>query len=96
MIGVEPDAILHKEAETNITKYAPHRAEILAGAPVEGCIAYGPFDVILVNGSVEFLPEICSTNWPKAVVWSPLCAAMAPPMRPIRDKRGFTARQKTK
>ncbi|MGB9154541.1 MAG: protein-L-isoaspartate O-methyltransferase [Alphaproteobacteria bacterium] len=58
VIGVEPDAILHKEAETNITKYAPHRAEILAGAPVEGCIAYGPFDVILVNGSVEFLPEI--------------------------------------
>ena len=58
IVGVEPDSLLHKEAETNIATYAPTKAEILAGAPVEGCIAYGPFDVILINGSVEFVPEI--------------------------------------
>jgi protein-L-isoaspartate(D-aspartate) O-methyltransferase len=31
---------------------------MLAGAPVEMCAVRSPFDAILVNGSVEFLPEI--------------------------------------
>lgn len=58
VVGVEPDALLHKEAESNVAEYAPGQARILAGAPVEGCVKYAPFDVIFVNGSVEFLPEL--------------------------------------
>jgi protein-L-isoaspartate(D-aspartate) O-methyltransferase len=60
VIGVEPDAVLYKEAETNAAKYAPGRVSVLAGAPVEGCISHpphAPFDVIFINGSAEFLPE---------------------------------------
>jgi protein-L-isoaspartate(D-aspartate) O-methyltransferase len=58
VVGVEPDAILHKEAEANMEKLAPSKATILAGAPVEGCIKRALFDVIFINGSVEFLPEV--------------------------------------
>jgi protein-L-isoaspartate(D-aspartate) O-methyltransferase len=58
VIAVEPDALLHKEAEANGTTHAPGKIRFLAGAPVEGCISHAPFDVIFVNGSVEFLPEI--------------------------------------
>lgn len=54
---VEPDALLHEEAEKNIAAYVPGKATVFAGAPVEGCIAQAPFDVIFINGSVEFLPE---------------------------------------
>ncbi|MDD3371244.1 MAG: protein-L-isoaspartate O-methyltransferase [Alphaproteobacteria bacterium] len=55
--SVEPDALLHKEAEKNISSLAPGKATILAGAPVEGCIARAPFDVIFINGSVEYVPD---------------------------------------
>lgn len=55
--GVEPDAILHKEAEKNVALYAPGRATILAGAPVEGCRVHAPFDVILINGSVDSVSD---------------------------------------
>jgi protein-L-isoaspartate(D-aspartate) O-methyltransferase len=58
VVGVEPDALLHKEAEINKNEYSPHKVEILAGAPIEGCAIYAPFNVILINGSVEYMPEI--------------------------------------
>ena len=58
VFSVEPDALLHQEAERNVAAYAHGEATVLAGAPVEGCIAHAPFDVIFVNGSVEFLPEL--------------------------------------
>ena len=58
VVGVEPDALLHKEAETNMGAYASGKAELLAGAPIEGCAARAPFDIIFINGSVEYLPEI--------------------------------------
>ncbi|MFA4994881.1 MAG: protein-L-isoaspartate O-methyltransferase [Bdellovibrionales bacterium] len=54
---VEPDALLHEEAEKNIAAFVPGKATVLAGAPVEGCIVEAPFDVIFINGSVEFLPD---------------------------------------
>ncbi|MDD3030102.1 MAG: protein-L-isoaspartate O-methyltransferase [Alphaproteobacteria bacterium] len=55
--SVEPNALLHKEAAKNVETYAPGRTQMLAGAPVEGCIAHAPFDVIFINGSVDFLPD---------------------------------------
>jgi protein-L-isoaspartate(D-aspartate) O-methyltransferase len=54
---VEPDALLHEEAEKNIANKAPGKAIVFAGAPIEGCVAHAPFDVIFINGSVEFLPD---------------------------------------
>jgi len=54
---VEPDSVLHKEAEKNVATYAPGKAVVLAGAPVEGCVVRAPFNVIVINGSVEFLPD---------------------------------------
>jgi protein-L-isoaspartate(D-aspartate) O-methyltransferase len=56
--AVEPNALMHKEAEANVAKFAAGKAKILAGAPVEGCASFSPFDFILINGSVEFVPEI--------------------------------------
>lgn len=55
--SIEPDSLLAREAEKNIAAYTPGKATILAGAPVEGCISNAPFDVIFINGSVEFIPE---------------------------------------
>jgi len=56
--GVEPNSTLYKEAENNVANCTPGKVKMLAGAPVECCAVQEPFDVILVNGSVEFLPEI--------------------------------------
>lgn len=56
VIGVEPDALLHKEAERNIETYAKGKAKVRAGAPVEGCMDSAPYDVIFINGSVEAVP----------------------------------------
>ncbi len=59
VIGVEPHALLCQEAETALATSPPHgKAKILAGAPVEGCGAYAPFDAILINGSVEQIPPL--------------------------------------
>ena len=57
IVCVEPDALLHKEVEKNIAAYAPGKAVAFAGAPVEGCLGRAPFDVIFINGCVEFLPD---------------------------------------
>jgi len=54
---VEPNALLHDEAEKNIAAYVPGKATVFAGAPDEGFIAQAPFDVIFINGAVEFLPQ---------------------------------------
>ncbi|MDE1901076.1 MAG: protein-L-isoaspartate O-methyltransferase [Alphaproteobacteria bacterium] len=58
VIAVEPDAVLYAEAEHNIAKYAAGKATVLAGAPVEGCKIHETFDVIFINGSIEFVPQI--------------------------------------
>lgn len=57
IFSVESDAELLKEAEKNIGRFAPGKAFLLAGAPVEGCASHAPFDVIFINGSVEYIPE---------------------------------------
>jgi len=56
--AVEPDALLHQEVEKHIATYAAGRAVAYAGAPVEGCIGRAPFDVIFINGSAEFVPQV--------------------------------------
>jgi len=58
VVAVEPDALLNKEATNNVAEYASGKVQILAGAPVEGCGSHAPFDVIFINGSIEFLPKI--------------------------------------
>ena len=58
VVGVEPNALLEKDAAAHVAQLAHGKAEILAGAPVEGCGSHAPFDVIFVNGGVEFLPEL--------------------------------------
>lgn len=57
IFSVEPNSLLHKETEKNVSIYAPGRATVLAGAPVEGCVVHAPFDVIFINGAVEFIPD---------------------------------------
>ncbi len=56
VLAVEPDSLLHSEAEKNVAALAPGKAIVLAGAPIEGCAAQGPFDVIFINGIVESVP----------------------------------------
>lgn len=56
VIGVEPEALLHKEAERNVETRAKGKAMVRAGAPVEGCMDSAPYDVIFINGSVESVP----------------------------------------
>ncbi|MDR3424032.1 MAG: protein-L-isoaspartate O-methyltransferase [Alphaproteobacteria bacterium] len=58
IVSVEPDALLHREAEKNSAAHAAGKVKVLAGAPVESCVSHAPFDVIFINGSVEFLPQI--------------------------------------
>ncbi|MDE2029113.1 MAG: protein-L-isoaspartate O-methyltransferase [Alphaproteobacteria bacterium] len=58
VFAVEPDAVLHKELEANVARYAPGRVTVRAGAPVEGFLAHAPFDVTFINGCVELVPQI--------------------------------------
>lgn len=57
VIGLEPEPELAEAARANLRDLGLADAEVVAGALAGGCPEKGPYDVILVNGSVPTPPE---------------------------------------
>jgi protein-L-isoaspartate(D-aspartate) O-methyltransferase len=57
VVGVEPEPELAKAARTNLRVLELANVEIVEGALARGCPQKGPYDVILLNGSVPAPPE---------------------------------------
>ena len=57
VVMVEEDAGLAKEAEATLTQFEVDNAVVLEGPLVEGAAQAGPFDVILVEGAVQTVPD---------------------------------------
>ncbi|MCK0166256.1 protein-L-isoaspartate O-methyltransferase [Jannaschia sp. S6380] len=57
VVMVEPDAALAAEAEAALTSVEADNAVVLQGDPVAGAAKAGPFDIILIEGGVETVPD---------------------------------------
>ncbi len=57
VIAVEEDANFAAEAETRLSEQSADNAIMHIGALAAGAPAHGPYDVILIEGGVEVLPE---------------------------------------
>ena len=57
VIGVEDDDIVASEAQATLSQVGADNAIVHIGPLVEGAEEHGPYDVILVQGGVEVLPE---------------------------------------
>jgi protein-L-isoaspartate(D-aspartate) O-methyltransferase len=57
VIAIEPDPELAERAQTLLAEIEVDNAVVSAGDPAAGDAAHGPFDVIIINGAVETLPE---------------------------------------
>ncbi len=57
VVMIEADAAMVAEAEAALAAIEAHNAVVLQGDPAEGSVKARPFDVILVEGGVEQIPE---------------------------------------
>lgn len=57
VVGVESEAALVQQARDTLASLGVDNAQIFQGDLTQGCPQQGPYDVILVNGMVEVLPQ---------------------------------------
>jgi len=57
VVAVEEDEAMAGEAETTLAREGVMNAVVLTGPLAEGAAKHGPYDVIIVEGGIEVLPE---------------------------------------
>lgn len=57
VVAVEPDAALVKKASKVLSGLEIDNTAVIEGEPIAGCPEQAPFDVIFINGAVEFVPD---------------------------------------
>lgn len=57
VIAVEEDTAMAADAETRLSDQSADNAVVHTGPLVDGAAQHGPYDVILVEGGVETMPE---------------------------------------
>lgn len=57
VVALEEDEFLAAEASDNLSKLSVDNAAVISGPLVQGCPDQGPFDVIFMDGGVEFVPR---------------------------------------
>lgn len=57
VVAVEADAVMAAEAERLLGEASVDNAVVVTGALAAGDAGHGPYDVILLEGAVEMLPE---------------------------------------
>ncbi|MEP2715174.1 protein-L-isoaspartate O-methyltransferase [Pseudophaeobacter sp.] len=62
VIGVEEDEIMSADAQAQLSEAGADNAIVHVGALSEGAAEHGPYDVIMVQGGVEDLPESLLTQ----------------------------------
>ncbi len=57
VVGIEADESRAEEAQALLSEHGVDNAAVMAGNPAEGAAKSGPYDVVIVQGAVEHLPE---------------------------------------
>ncbi len=57
VVAIEDDAVRAEEAQARLSEMGIDNAAVVAGDLAEGAAKHGPYDVIIVEGAVEALPE---------------------------------------
>ena len=57
VVAVEEDAALAEEAQARLSSQGVDNAAVIAGRLAEGSAKHGPYDVILVEGAAETVPQ---------------------------------------
>jgi len=57
VVGVEQDPAMAAEAQVNLSDDEADNAVVIEGPLAEGAAKHGPYDVIIVEGAVEHLPD---------------------------------------
>ncbi len=57
VIAVEEDAALAAQAEKTLASEGVDNAAVIAGPLARGAARHGPYDVIMVQGAIEMLPQ---------------------------------------
>ncbi len=57
VIAVEPDPDMARAASAVLTELEVHNAEVIEGPAAEGAKDHAPYNVIVVNGGVEEIPQ---------------------------------------
>ena len=58
VMALEEEPVLARHARDNLAAVAAANTEVVTGALPEGWPAGGPYDVILVNGAIDVVPEL--------------------------------------
>lgn len=56
-VGVEEDEAMADEAQSNLSRHDIDNAAVMAGALAEGAAKSAPYDVIILQGAVEVVPQ---------------------------------------
>lgn len=57
VVALESDEELAAKTDARLTGLAVDNAAVITGELTEGCASQAPFDVIFVNGAVEYVPD---------------------------------------
>lgn len=57
VVAVEEDEGLARDAEATLAEQGVDNVAVLAGALAEGAAKHGPYDVVVLEGAVEHMPE---------------------------------------
>lgn len=57
VVGLESDKDIAGKTDERLTALGVDNAAVITGELADGCASQGPFDVIFVNGAVEFVPD---------------------------------------
>lgn len=57
VVAVESDEVMAADAQTNLSEFGADNVAVIAGEVAEGNAKNGPYDVIIVQGAVEQMPD---------------------------------------
>ena len=58
VVGVEDDAALAEEAQSNLSEHGIDNAAVLAGPLTEGAAKSAPYDIVILQGAVDHIPTV--------------------------------------
>ncbi|MBV0912681.1 protein-L-isoaspartate O-methyltransferase family protein [Anianabacter salinae] len=57
VVALEEDAAMASEAQTALSEYGADNVAVVEGALAAGAAQHGPYDVIVLEGAVEMIPD---------------------------------------
>jgi len=66
VVGIEDDAARAEEAQSLLSEHGVDNAAVMDGALAEGAAKSGPYDIIMIQGAIEELPDSIAATKPMA------------------------------